>query len=120
MLLGLLGFAIALPGVTIGGVTFDVHTLVVASMALQFGFQSVVFAVLTTTYAIKQRFRPSSRRIDRFFGLFTLERGAFAGLVVIALGMVAIPAALLAWYQTGFGPLDYASTMRVVIPGATW
>ena len=68
MLLGLIGYAIALPGLTIGGVTFDVHTLLVASMALQFGFQSVVFAVLTTTYAIKQGFRPSSPRIELSIG----------------------------------------------------
>ena len=119
MLSGVLGFALALPGVTIRGVTFDAHSLVVASLAVQLGFQSAVFAVLTTTYAIQQGFRPSSRRIDRFFELFTLERGGCAGLAAIALGTVAIAAAWVAWYRTGFGPLDYASTMRVVVPGAT-
>jgi len=119
MILGILGYALALPGVTIGGVTFDAHSLVVASMALQLGFQSAVFAVLTTTYAIKQGFRPSSRRIDRFFELFTLERGGCAGLAAIALGTAAIAAAWVAWYRTGFGPLDYPATMRVVVPGAT-
>ncbi len=119
MLLGILGYAIALPGLTIRGVTFDVHTLVVASMALQFGLQSAMFAVLTTTYAIKQRFRPSSVRIDRFFRLFTLERGVIAGLTAIAVGTVAIFAAFATWYRGAFGPLDYASTMRVVVPGAT-
>ncbi len=119
MLLGVVGYAIALPGMTIRGVTFDVHTLLVASMALQFGFQTAAFAVLTTTYAIKQRFRPSSARINRFFQLFTLERGAVAGLVAILAGAAAIAAALLTWYRADFGALDYPSTMRLVIPGAT-
>jgi glycosyltransferase involved in cell wall biosynthesis len=119
MLLGILGYAIALPGLTIGGVTFDVHTLLVASMALQFGFQSVAFAVLTTTYAIKQRFRPSSVRTDRFFELFTLERGAVAGLVAAGAGAAATIAAFFSWYQVDFGRLDYAATMRLVIPGVT-
>lgn len=119
MLLGALGYVLALPGTTIGGVTFDVHTLLVASMLLQFGFQSAAFAVLTTTYGIKQRFRPSSARIETFFRLFTLERGVVAGLLAIATGAGAILAALIRWYEVDFGALDYPSTMRLVIPGAT-
>jgi hypothetical protein len=119
ILLGVLGYAVALPGVTIAGATLDVHTLVIASMLLQLGTQSMMFAVLTTTYAIKHRFRPSSRRIDRFFTIFTLERGAVVGLAGILLGSLVILMAVLAWYRTGFGPLDYATTMRVVVPGAT-
>jgi glycosyltransferase involved in cell wall biosynthesis len=119
MLLGLLGYAIALPGLTIRGVTFDVHTLVVASMVLQLGFQSAIFAVLTTTYAIQNRFRPPSPRVARFFEIFTLERGALVGLAAMTLGGLAIATACVAWYRTGFGSLDYATTMRVVVPGTT-
>ncbi len=119
MALGLAGYAIALPGLTIGGVTFDVHTLLVASMAVQFGFQSVTFAVLTTTYAIKQRLRPSTARVEMFFRIFTLERGAIAGLLAMLAGGSAIAVAFVDWAQVDFGRLDYASTMRLVIPGAT-
>jgi hypothetical protein len=78
-----------------------------------------MFAVLTTTYGIKQRFRPPSARTDRFFKVFTLERGLIAGLAAMILGVAAIAWAAGTWYQAGFGPLDYASTMRVVVPGAT-
>jgi glycosyltransferase involved in cell wall biosynthesis len=119
IVLGVLGYAIALPGLTIAGVTFDAHTLVIASMLLQLGTQSTIFAVLTTTYAIKQRFRPPSRRVERFFEIFTLERGAIVGLAGILLGFVVILSATVAWYRTGFGALDYATMMRVVVPGAT-
>jgi glycosyltransferase involved in cell wall biosynthesis len=119
MLLGLIGYGVALPGLTIGGITFDVHTLLVASMALQFGFQSAAFAVLTTTYAIKQRLRPSTTRVDTFFKIFTLERGAIAGAISTLCGGAAILLAFVSWYQTGFGPMDYSSTMRLLIPGAT-
>jgi glycosyltransferase involved in cell wall biosynthesis len=119
MALGLLGYAVALPGLTIGGITFDVHTLLIASAALQFGFQSAAFAVLTTTYAIKEGLRPSTRRVDRFFEIFTLERGSIAGLLAILAGVAVIVVALARWYQADLGPLDYASNMRLVIPGAT-
>ena len=119
MMAGALGYVVALPGFTIMGITFDVHTLLVASTAIQFGFQSATFAVLTTTYAIRQRFRPSSARIDTFFRIFTLERGVIAGVAGAVAGFVAIGIAGALWYQSGFGPLDYSSTMRLVIPGAT-
>jgi len=119
ILLGVLGYAIALPGFTIAGATFDAHTLVVASMLLLLGTQSTIFAILTTTYAIKQGFRPPSARVDRFFAIFTLERGAVVGLVGILLGSLVILVATVTWYRTGFGALDYAKTMRVVVPGAT-
>ena len=119
ILLGVLGYAIALPGLTIAGVTFDAHTLVIASMLLQLGTQSTMFAVLTTTYAIKQRFRPPSVQVDRFFAIFTLERGAVVGLVGILLGFLIILGATVGWYRTGFGPLDYTTTMQVMVPGTT-
>ncbi len=119
MALGLLGYAIALPGLTLGGVTFGAHTLMVASMALQLGMQSMAFAVLTTTYAISQRFRPPSLKVDRFFKLFTLERGGMAGLGLIGLGGAAVLTAAAFWFRADFGPLDYARTMRYVIPGTT-
>jgi hypothetical protein len=119
MLVGLLGYAIALPGLRLAGVAFDAHTLIVASMALHLGFQSTAFAVLTTAYAVNQRFRPPSRRIDRFFRHFTLERGGIAGAALIAAGFAAVLGAVARWYQVDFGDLDYASTMRLVIPGAT-
>ena len=119
VLLGILGYGVALPGLTLGGISFDAHTLMVASMAVQLGFQAVAFAVLTTTYAINQRFRPPSRRVDRFFKIFTLERGGVAGLGLIAMGCIAVATAAAVWFQAGFGRLDYATTMRLVIPGTT-
>jgi glycosyltransferase involved in cell wall biosynthesis len=119
ILVGLLGYAAALPGFAIAGATFDVHTLVVASMALQVGFQSAVFAVLTTTYAVKQSFRPSSPRIDAFFRVFTLERGLVAGSAATAVGVAAVVAAAAVWAAGSFGPLDYSTTMRVVVPAGT-
>ena len=42
-----------------------------------------------------------------------------AGLLALAAGAVAISAAFLTWYQADFGRLDYAATMRLVIPGVT-
>ena len=42
-----------------------------------------------------------------------------AGLAAIALGAAMVAWAAMNWYRAGFGPLDYPSTMRIVVPGAT-
>src|SRR5206468_9726682 len=57
--LGLAGYAIALPGMSLGGVTFDVHTLLFASLAIICGYQSVLFAVLTKIFGITERLLPA-------------------------------------------------------------
>src|SRR5437870_1080744 len=50
--LGLIGYALSLPGVKIGRVEFAMNTLVFASLALITGFQAVIFAVAMKTLAV--------------------------------------------------------------------
>jgi len=57
--------------------------------------------------------------MNRFFKLVTLERGLALAVLVLIAGLALLVAALLAWRRVDFGPLDYAQTMRLVIPGAT-
>ena len=54
ILLGAVGYALAMPGVRIGRVTFDAHTLLFASLAILAGYQSILFAVFTKTFAISE------------------------------------------------------------------
>ena len=117
--LGLLGYALALPGVTIGSARLDAHTLLFSSLALICGYQSIVFAVFAKIFAISERLHPESSRMTRLFRVITLERGAMAGVGAIVLGLALLAAAVLEWVQSDFGRLDYASTMRVVVPGVT-
>ncbi|MDA8016291.1 MAG: glycosyltransferase family 2 protein [Thermoanaerobaculia bacterium] len=119
VVLGLLGYAIALPGLTIGTVTFDAHTLLFASLALLCGFQAIVFAILAKTFAVMERLLPEDPVLNRFFSWVDLERGIAASAVALAVGLALLLLALEQWRQTGFGPLDYARTMRLVIPGST-
>ncbi|HWP23661.1 MAG TPA: glycosyltransferase family 2 protein [Candidatus Binatia bacterium] len=118
-LVGLLGYAIALPGMKIGGVTFDAHTLLFASLAILCGYQSVVFAVSTKTFGISEGLLPQDHRMDRFFEIVNLERSLLGSLLILLAGGALLGAAILKWRSTGFGDLDYAETMRLVIPGAT-
>ena len=119
ILLGILGYAVALPGLRINGINFDVHTLVFASLAIICGYQSVLFAVMTKIFAISQALLPQDRRMTRLFEIVNLERGLIAGALLMLVGLVLLAVAVAEWYGRHFGNLDYERTMRWVIPGAT-
>jgi glycosyltransferase involved in cell wall biosynthesis len=119
VLLGLLGYIVAMPGMQINGVTFDVSTLLFASLGFIAGYQSVVFAVLTKVFAIVEGLLPPDPRIDRLVRLFGLERGIVVGFLVSVAGTALLLTAIWQWRVTGFGPLNYEVTLRWVIPGVT-
>jgi glycosyltransferase involved in cell wall biosynthesis len=119
VLLGVLGYALAMPAIEVRGVTFDVSTLLFASLGFICGYQSIVFAVLTKVFAIVEGLLPPDPRIDRFAGVFALERGLVIGALVGATGAGLLLVAILQWRARHFGPLDYEVTLRWVIPGVT-
>jgi glycosyl transferase family 2 len=119
VLLGALGYAVAMPKMQVAGVTFDVHTLLFASLAFICGYQSIVFAVLTKMFAIVERLLPPDPRIDAMARLFALERGLALGAALCVLGAVLLLGAIEQWRARSFGPLDYEVTLRWVIPGVT-
>jgi glycosyltransferase involved in cell wall biosynthesis len=117
--LGALGFAVALPGLQVGRVIFDAHTLVFASLAVIVGFQSVLFYLATKAFAIGEGLLPPDPRLRRLLDVVQLETGLLFALGSCILGSALLLAAINDWRLTGFGRLDYAHTMRWVIPGAT-
>jgi glycosyltransferase involved in cell wall biosynthesis len=118
-LLGLVGYAVALPRLVIFGVRFDAHTLLVASLAMLLGYQSVLFALFTKTFAVSEGLLPSDPRLEKFFHRVTLEGGLVVAVVLMVGGLVLIGGAFEQWRRAHFGDLDYASTMRWVVPGVT-
>jgi glycosyltransferase involved in cell wall biosynthesis len=118
-LLGLAGYAIALPGLAIQGIRFDAHTLLFASLFLLCGYQSIVFAILTKIFAVREGLMPEDPSYAAFFRAATLERGLALGVASLVVGVGLLAAAVLQWESVGFGALDYAHTMRWVIPGST-
>lgn len=119
VLLGLAGYALAMPGVTISGITFDAHTLLFASLAILSGYQSILFAIFSKTFAISEGLLPEDPRLTRFFQIVNLERGLLMAAAALLVGMVLLLAAVNSWRLVGFGSLDYSHTMRLVVPGAT-
>jgi len=119
ILLGLAGYAIALPGIRFRGIHFDVHTLLFSSLAVICGYQSILFSVFTKVFAISEDLLPPDPLLTRAFRVIKLETGLVVGAVAMALGAYFLFDALAIWRATGFGDLKYAVTMRWVIPGVT-
>ncbi|MGH9963108.1 MAG: glycosyltransferase family 2 protein, partial [Pyrinomonadaceae bacterium] len=119
IILGLVGYALAMPGITAAGVTFDAHTLLFSSLFTLLGYQSILFAVFAKTFAISEGLLPENRRMTRFYEVVNLERGLILGLATLLGGVLLLLVAINQWRLQDFGQLDYAHTMRYVIPGFT-
>jgi glycosyltransferase involved in cell wall biosynthesis len=119
VLLGAIGYTIALPGATWRGVSFDAHTLLFASLAVLLGWQSMLFALFTKVFATAEGLLPADEHLERFFAVVTLERGLIMAMGAVVIGVALLLAAVYQWRLVHFGHLDYAKTMRLVIPGVT-
>jgi glycosyltransferase involved in cell wall biosynthesis len=119
VLVGLTGAAVALPGTTIKGVTFDAHTLLFSCLAILVGYQAILFALFTKVFAITEGLMPEDPRLTRFFQVIDLEKGLIGGALALVIGLVLLLLAVNQWRLSGFGNLEYSETMRIVIPGAT-
>jgi hypothetical protein len=118
VLLGLIGYALALPGVSIHGVNFELNTLMLSSLSLLVGWQAILFAISAKTFAIREGLMPPDSRVRRFNTLFTVERGAILGAVSLVAGLLTVFAAFLMWAKAHFGNLNVDVSGRLVITGS--
>jgi len=105
--------------VQIGRVQFNTNTLLVAGMMVIVGFQILFFGVFTKLYCVARGLLPENRRFKSLIGLFSLERGIAAGLLVFLIGLGFLATAIWKWKAAGFGRLDYGESLRLVIPAVT-
>jgi hypothetical protein len=119
VLLGIIGYAVAMPGLIVMGMAFDAHTLLFASLAILCGYQSILFAVFTKTFAIGEELMPEDPFMTHFYEIINLERGLIIAGAALLIGLILLMAAVNQWWLADFGPLDYAETMRLVVPGVT-
>jgi hypothetical protein len=119
VLLGFIGYSLAMPGIPIGGVTLDAHTLLFSSLAIICGYQSILFAMFTKTFAVGEHLVPHDKRLDRFYTVMNMEKGLLLGAVVFGFGIALLGHAFNSWRLQSFGPLNYSDTMKWVVPGMT-
>ncbi len=117
---GLAAMAWLLPGPgRVGAVTFDIHTLFYASLAVVVGFQSMQFWVFVRIYGAREGIVPSDPWFRSIVSVFTLEAGLICAVAML-LGGIALGAyALGSWNEENFGALSASQAMRLVIPSGT-
>lgn len=119
MLLGIILGGIILPGpLHLFGARLDVSTLLYAGAAIVVGFQAVVFAVLARVYAESAGFLPDSERLRKARQIFSLEAGIVVGALLLLVAVTLSIVAVFRWGDSSFKHLDYASALRLTIPGA--
>ena len=100
----------------LGQATLNVHTLVYAALSVLLGFQAVLFALFTRTFAITQGLMPPSRLLNRLYRFVTLEIGLVVGGLLVLGGLGGSLAATLGWQKIDFGELEPSVVLRQVIP----
>ena len=118
---GLAGMAWLIPGNrSIGGVGFDVSTLLYFALAVIVGLQAVYFFLTARWFGISEGLLPEDPLIRRIVERpRRLEWALLVGILLVASGLGLSVYALATWNEAGFGRLDYPDTLRIVIPGAT-
>jgi hypothetical protein len=102
----------------IGGVGFDIHTMLFAGLGMMVGLQSVLFWVFATIHGARERIVPLDPDFMQRLSIASLERGLILGAALLLVGLLLAAHALGAWGAQGFGRLDPGYTMRLAIPSA--
>lgn len=101
--------------VSVAGVGFDIHTMLVAAFLALVGYQLLVFGLFTKMYAVTEGFHPPHRLLGKDPHV-NLEWGVLTGIAVGTCGLALLALAVYDWRQAGLGALDPRVTMREVIP----
>jgi hypothetical protein len=103
----------------VGGVVFDIHTLLYALTAVLLGFQAVALAVFTKIYASSVGLLPKNPRLEHVLQIITLEAGLVMGAVLMLAGIAGSVYAVHLWGSRHFGPLNTTAMLRIVAPSVT-
>ncbi len=104
----------------VGGLTFDVHYMVLGSLMTTLGYQIATIGLFAKAYSQAARLYAPDRTLQLVLRYFTLERGLLFGTLLFLAGFGIDAAILLRWLQSGRETLDavrpalQASTLMIV------
>ena len=120
LLLGLVGMAALTPGpLQVGGVTFDVHTLLLCGVLAVLGGQAITFAALAKQFAVRSGLLPVGSRLTATLLPVSLETVLLLGGGLVLAGLVGIFAGVWIWQTVQFGDLQAGNMMRLLVPATT-
>jgi hypothetical protein len=101
------------------GVRLDVHTFLVAAIAILIGVQGISFGLIAQRFATAYGFLPESKRYSGVLASISLERGLLIGALLCVLGVAGLAWALFIWASVDFGLLNYPIVLRLLIASLT-
>jgi glycosyltransferase involved in cell wall biosynthesis len=115
-----LGIALLPGALHIGSVGLDVNAFVYCAVAVIIGFQAVTFSMFARAFAATEGLLPPSKNMERVFRVVTLEVGLVVGLLLFLAGLGLSIYTVAFWSGRSFGALSTSSTIRLVVPAATF
>jgi glycosyltransferase involved in cell wall biosynthesis len=100
----------------LGQIHAERNSMLVSGMLMLVGYQAIFFGLFTKIYSQSMGLRPEDSRLERWFKLFSLEKGILFGLFLVASGGVVLLVAMARWAAVHFGSLEADElTPRLVI-----
>jgi hypothetical protein len=115
--IGILGGVLGYIGSSLGQVTLGAHTILGSSLFIISGYQAVLMHLLSLD--ISQKLGMSRSENNSFLQKLITSQGLRICLIQFLFGLFLWVKVFLSWQLTDYGQLDYAMTMKLVIPGAT-
>lgn len=114
--LGTLMFlALIFQPLTIGGLTFDIASLILASALILVGVQLVFFYALARLFSIRSGLLPSSPRFERMSARIGVDTACLLGGLFLVAGIAAAVGSVAIWAGAGWGDLDPARIVRPAV-----
>lgn len=104
----------------IGGQVFDYHSALFGSMFVILGYQIINMGIFAKAYARNNEFKVNDEFIEKFYRIFSLERGLIFGLLVFLAGLGFNIYVVVQWATLGFanlsraGMVAFASTLMII------
>lgn len=111
--------ALLIGTVTIGSVSFDVHTLFLAQAGLVVGSSTVALGMVVRLFAMREGLLADHATLEKIRRSPTLEIGGLLGGLMVLGGIILGVHLLRQWQHDQFGPLRYGELLRSVSLSAT-
>ena len=96
-------------------VSLDIHTFLVACIAMVIGTQSLTFGVIARRYAKRVGLLPPSRRYHRLIDGISLEMLLRAAALLLIAGLAGLFWSVYSWSEMGFGAILHHQLLRLMI-----
>src|SRR5436305_421015 len=100
--------------ISIGGIVFSHHSLILTAAMTNIGVQSVFFWAFAAIIAAHAGLLPLDPWFGRLQGIFSLERTIAIGSTLVLSGVAAAAYALLYWYDVSCGEIAAGDLIRAV------